>query len=680
MTEQGKVWLGLLGDVRDGQEANRYRAGECHMNRVYLSGESGVAWSQKKGLLRLRSRRQEPQDDRMLQHYRWLKRKLFKTRPQLTAHAGGMELIDAERACVAERIFDYWRANNGWEEAEEEAYRWVFPCGRAFIEPVWRKVASRPKKRSELYVLDEPTRDESTGELSYLRLDEVDDFEGDIAFRVLDPNATYMFPLTARRWEDVERVVSIDLVTHTWLEDAMGEEIAKSSLIPWEEKQVDYRTLDALHDSTGGQWSVKPRRGEELYLLVQSRERPTFRRPNGRLLIAAGGRVLRDEDLPYVDEARRIDPTNARNLTMGIVPWFSERVVGSLQPPAPATILRKKQREIVELMRLRWWNRWSVGLNKILAPEGSFDKQKWDDNNGQILYYNRSQLQSPPQLIPGQPLVGLETEIAAAERSFDESAGRPSVLRGENPPQVRGAFHFEMLYEEASEILALDVLARERLHEQAGLLALEIWRRRASREQVERIYGKERTSHVWAWMSTDVAADLRVKTGSSMPRNYAAVEAKLVELLQYGAFAKPDGTNDYQALWSMLELGQINRAVQEQHAHRLQAENNFARMLYSGDVVYPQEWEEHGIHVEVFRQRMARPEFYDAAPERRAIIQAHLNMRVAMAAMQAAGMRGGAGVEAAPGGARGLAAPMGAAVEGRFGGGGGAPRGLVQAA
>jgi hypothetical protein len=90
-------------------------------------------------------------------------------------------------------------------------------------------------------------------------------------------------------------------------------------------------------------------------------------------VVAAGGRILRDEALPYVREAQEVDPTNARNITMGVVPWFSERVVGSLQPPAPATILRRKQRQIVELMRLINQNRYNVGLNKIMAPDGAFE-------------------------------------------------------------------------------------------------------------------------------------------------------------------------------------------------------------------------------------------------------------------------------------------------------------------
>lgn len=48
----GKQWQELLADVRDGLEANRYRAGECAINRIHLSGESGVAWSQKRGAVK----------------------------------------------------------------------------------------------------------------------------------------------------------------------------------------------------------------------------------------------------------------------------------------------------------------------------------------------------------------------------------------------------------------------------------------------------------------------------------------------------------------------------------------------------------------------------------------------------------------------------------------------------
>ena len=637
-------WDELLADVRDGLDANRYRACECAINRIVLSGESGIAWSQKRGAVRV-SQRQEPEDDRLLQQYRWLQRKLFKTKPQLTAHAGGLEVIDAQRAAVTERLFDYWRANNGWLETEEDAYRWLFPAGRAFVEPVWEKSPLVRVKRGGWRLLERPEEVEVGGRKrrTFMRREEREDFQGDVGFRLLDPNATFLFPLSARRWPEVERIVSIDLMSHERLEELLGEAVAETELEPWGEESIDYGVFESLRSLTGGEWAVRPAREERMYLLIQSRERPTFKRPEGRLTVAAGGRVLREEGLPYLAEAQEIDPTNARNLTMGVVPWFSERVIGSLQPPAPATILRRKQRQIVELMRLISQNRYQVALNKILVPDGSLEGQAWTDENGQILRYNRSVTQNPPQLIQGQPLVGAMGELEDARRSFDESAGRPQVLRGENPPQVRGAFHFEMLWEEASELLALDVRAREKLHENVGLLALAIWRRRATADQVERIYGKERTSHVLAWMNLDIRADLRIQEGSAMPRNYAATEAKVVELKQYNAFVTPDGKEDVEAFWTMLELGQLNRSVQARHMHRLAAENAFARMLYAGELIEPQAWEDHAIYVDVFREQMARPEFGEATPERQAAILAHLEMRGEMLGRQYASLSAGAG-------------------------------------
>jgi hypothetical protein len=288
-------------------------------------------------------------------------------------------------------------------------------------------------------------------------------------------------------------------------------------------------------------------------------------------------------------------------------------------------------------------NRYAVGLNKILAPEGAFERQKWTDENGQILTYNQSMTQAPPQMIQGQPLLGAAAELAAAERSFDESAGRPTVLRGENPMQVRGVTHYQVLYEEASEILALEVETREKFAEQVGRLALAIWRRRASREQVERIYGRERASHVWAWMTLDIAADLRVVDGSAMPRNHAYIVAELKEMLQLGAFVTADGKPDVLAFWAMMDLGVENLAVSARTMHRMFAENNFAEMLYGEGkrMVYPQEEEEHAVHIEVFRELMAGPEYTRADDRVKALIKAHLQLRGEMFAQQAVG---GAGV------------------------------------
>jgi hypothetical protein len=616
--------------LRDGIDQLRVRSAQSALIRAELNNQTDLQFSLSTGLKRrttAKKKRVKPRSWKLSSHYRWWMRKMFKTKPTLTAYAGGKEAVDSERAQVVEAIFDHWRTNNGWLEAEKEVARWMYACGRGYCEPVWSQIPTFHKRVTRRKMLPTPTKN-GKGLLSFVEESTVDAFGGDLQFRVHNPDATFLFPLSAKRWEEVHTIVTADIVTRDYIERFLGRPVAERELLPVETHEINQELVDNVARFTGS-YTDHTVRKDPRYLIITSRERPSFAYPAGRLRVVGGGMTLADEPLPYLQEVREIDPTDALNLTMGIVPWFGERVAGTLLPPSRARILRHQEEVIDALLEDIDINRRQFGQNRFIGPKSELQNNKITEEKGQVITYEGPG-NSDITVLKAEPLVGAMTEKAAAEDTFDRIAGRPQVLQGSNDTQVRSAVHFDILREEAEEDLALDVTTREQFAEKVGRLALSIARRRYDVERVTLIYGEEKAGYASAFMATNIPYDLRIAEGSAMPRNYASREAKILDLWLAQAIVRPDGQPDPIAFWTMLDLGVVNPTASDTMKARQSAENDFRRMLYEGTPVTPQPHENHPLHLATYGALMEEERFKRAPDERKALVFAHLQLRTAM--------------------------------------------------
>lgn len=625
--------------LRDGVDQLRWRAADSALIRAELNGVEGMKFKVGVGFQQRNMKaRRKPKSHALKKFYRWWMRKMFKTKPTITAYAGGKENVDSERAQVAEAIFDHWRSNNGWMEAEKEVARWVFACGRGYCEPVWSQIPTFTKRVRRRKMGETPTKNRR-GRLSFVVDEEQTVFGGDMKFRVHNPDATFLFPLSAKRWEEVNQILTADVVSKDYLERFAGKALKEEDLIEVEESNLNYDLVDSVAKYTGSYVDTSARR-EKRYLLIVSRERPSFAHPQGRLNIVAGGvDLVKDEPLPYLDEAREVDPTDCFNLTMGIIPWFGERVAGTLLPPSRARVLKDAEVDIDALMDDIATNRRQFGKNRFIGPKSELQDNEITEEHGQVLTYAGAGREKVT-VLQAQPLVGALQEQRAAEDNFDALAGRPQVLKGSNDTQVRSAIHFDILREEAEEDLALDVSYREMFAQNVGRFALAIARRRYDVEQVTAIYGEEKAGYAYEFMQASIRHDLRIEEGSAMPRNYASREAKIVDMWRYNMIVRADGTPDPLAAWAMMDNGVVNPTLMDTMRARTSAENDFRRMLYLGEPVTPQPHENHALHLTTYSALMEEERFKKAPEKNRALVFAHVQQRAAMYSQLVAGASG----------------------------------------
>lgn len=570
-------------------------------------------------------------DNRMLPAYR---RWMFyheKEKPVMVAMEGGAELADAESALIATSLCDYWQDACGWKQARKDATGWVGVSGIGFMMPLWKR-GRVPKKAKRKTASETPVKTPK-GTLSFVVDAEVDRFEGDMAFESLCPLTTYLFPLTAKKWTEVESVMTVSLQTYAWIKMNLKTALGEDELEAADPATFNLEALDRINALVSPQFGYAAQTDdtEKRYEVLQYFERVTPQRPEGRWVVIAGGKVVLEKKLPYAKEALTIDPGDNLNLTMGIIPQVAMTTPGRLIPPSPMGQLREAQIRINDLLTDESRNRKTVGRNKLIVEENQLDEKSWTGEHGEVVVYRPGAGKEAPQLVQGMPLQGISQELSRSYEALDEQTGQTEMLRGQNIAQVRSAFHASIIREEAMTIPFSEISEAEASWQLCAKLALAIAKTRYSRERIIAIAGRDRTGAALTYESADINLDVRVKTGSLIPKNAAIREEKIMNMAQRGIFNDPNtGKPNVRQVLDMLEMGTMNRTVSAEQRHIVRAKEEFVEMLRVGKPILPQEHEDHALHIEQHLADMARPDWYDAEDGRKALVLTHLQATIDM--------------------------------------------------
>ena len=628
--EKSELVQELEEQRRRGAERAKKRVADAELSLAFLSGNQWTRYSLADGIKEIENPEDEIRitDNLMLPAYRRWFHYMFQNQPVLTAFEGGKELADAERAAVSARIAEYWELHCGLRQAREEAAGDIWSCGISFLAPIWRKNKGKKRKKARLEYREQPKRDKA-GRLSFVETKEVREYEGEMTFENYSPLQSYWFPLAAKRWEKVEQFMTAAIVTAEWVQEHVPEEIDTESLEAVSPDEVNLKALEEINNYVSPEFGTVD--GSETdyvngdrYLMIQRWRRPCKKHPRGQYVLYVGGRVVRETELPYIDAARRIDPGDNFNLTMGIIPSRAMHFPHRLVPPSPASTLRQPQVRWNDLLTDESINRKTVGRSKLIYEEDKLDDDEWTSEHGEKIPI-RPGTNVSPQYIQGHPLTGIQQEKHEARQSFEEASGQTSVLRGQNPTQVRGAFHLDILREESMVLVYAAVDENEKSYKLLVRLALSIAQDKYEPERVIEIYGKDKAGRALTWETAVLNTDITVKTGSMKPKNHAVREAKLEQLLQAGAFVDRDGRPDTQKFWDMTELGTMHRGVDHDQKQRDQATRENVRMLNYGEPVDINEWDDDYIHIEEHVGNMARPEWEEAEENNQAVIMAHID-------------------------------------------------------
>ena len=613
-----------------GVDSRKHLVQDTELNMAFQNGNQWVGSWRDNGVVPIENEFNELRvtDNRVKAFFQWRQSQMFNTRPVLTAFGGGKELKDAEAANVVGVIADFLRFNNGWETAEEYIGKHVDISGIGFMAPVWRKnpFASQTFKKKK-FSEEAKIKD---GKRSFIDEEDVQTYNADIAFDVYTASQTFTFPVDAERWESVQSVLTADFVTLEWLQNYLGEDLerflndADHPLEPFDETRLlNRKSLNNTRMAVGASFSQMFGMEEtnEKYLLLQFRERPSFKHPNGRLTQVIGQHIFYEGEIPFVKSIRTMDPQDSYNIQMGIYPWIQSIEPGRLIPKSVMSDLRPKQVRWNWLKSDEVQNRKALGRNKLIVRDNAMDDDAWTDEHGEKITYHGD---SAPQIIQAQPLSGLQLELQNLHTEMSEAAGQPEALQGRSLSQVRSSRHLDILREDASTIIHAHIKQRERFHEMTSKIVFAMVTEKYDLGRLTNIFGTDRVDSIIRFLDSDFIYDIRVKEGSARPRNKAQQEANVIELLQFGLFRDANGQVDHNSVLGMLEIGTQDPNFLHSMAMRQKVANENVYML-GLNVIGTHETDDHALEADEHTKFCQTPEFLTLSDDVKAIIFQHID-------------------------------------------------------
>ena len=257
---------------------------------------------------------------------------------------------DVVAAKFATALLKSAREENGSKFLAEKAAYWAEICGTAFYKICW------DKKKGRL-ISSDGTR------------------EGDVSVTVCPPQEIYPDSLSASDFDECRSVIHAKAYPVEAVEDAWGVKI---------EVEENAGVLTTGSDFDGV--SVTCGKEKDGYVLVLERySLPDSSHPNGRLLIAAGDKVLYDGELPYETESggRRGFPFVRQVSIPTPASFFGGSLVERMIPLQRAYNAIKNRKQ-------EFFNRLTAGV--LLAEDGSVDVDDLEDEGiapGKVIIYRQ---------------------------------------------------------------------------------------------------------------------------------------------------------------------------------------------------------------------------------------------------------------------------------------------------
>lgn len=494
--------------------------------------------------------------------------KLSMIRPGLSVRAASGDDGDIRSAELASSILASVAEDCDLDGAISSATIWSELCGTAFYKIMWNSGAGRKVAT---------------------RTDGGDIREGNVQIAVVSPFEIYPALL------DEENLEGQPSIIH-----------AKS--VPVDKVYADYGVKVAGDDG-----------GEDCVLLIERYEKPTSSRPLGRLTVTAGGKLLYDGDLPYINggDGGRSYPFVMQKSIPHAGGFFGDSIVARLIPLQRAyNAVKNRKHEFL--------NRISVGT--VAVEDGSVDVDELVESGlepGKIIVYRQGG--TPPEMLS---LGSVPDEFWKEETSllseFNKISGVSDATETKSFSGVTSATGLKLLIEQSDARLNVSYEGLKRAIKSVGRHILRLFRQFATDVRLLRYAGKNGAVSLLCFKGSDISSDDVVLDADADSEMTPARRREAVfELLDRGLFSDADGKMSSAAKNRILELLGYSSFAGERDIGELQRERAAEENGLFGDgECEVKDYDDHAIHISEHTAYLlsGKP---DAETERR--VCAHLN-------------------------------------------------------
>jgi hypothetical protein len=468
--------------------------------------------------------------------------KLGRIRPALTVRAASDEEKDKHSAALASSILAAVSEDCDLDGLISEASIWSEVCGTAFYKVVW---------------------DSSAGSQIGSTTDGKKMCGGDVKISVLSPFEIYPYSLSEQKMDQQPSIIHAKAMPVQDIFDMYGVKLAG--------RDIDEFSLSPYSSSSHTRKNMAEtravRHGYEL--VIERYVRPNSTQKDGRLTIVAGGELLYDGVLPYING---VDGVRG----YPFIRQVSQKLAGSFFGCSVVDRMIPLQRayNAVKNRKHEFLNRISMGC--VAVEDGSIDTDELIEDGltpGKVIVYRQGT--KPPEMLT---LGSVPSEFAAEEENllneFSKVSGTGNLT--ENADSFTGitsATGLQLIIDQDETRLNSAYSEIKRAIKEIGRHVLRLYRQYATDLRLMKYAGENNVLQLFYFKGSDISSDDVVLDADSDSNMTTAQKRNVIyEMIDRGLFSDEDGKISVSAKNKILELigykglagerdlGELNRA------------------------------------------------------------------------------------------------------------------------
>ena len=486
--------------------------------------------------------------------------KLGRIRPALSVRAASEEESDRHSASLASAILSAVAGDCDLDGVISDATVWSETCGTAFYKIIWDG-----RSGCAVGVTDDGQK------LT----------EGGVKVAAVPPFEIYPFSLSEQSLSAQPSIIHAQALPVRDIYTAYGVQLDGADIEDIAYSRRDMRASKAVKHGYG--------------LLIERYERPTEDRPCGRLTVVAGGKVLYDGELPYIngDGGERAYPFVKQTALPLAGSFFGTSVVDRLIPLQRAyNAVKNRKHEFL--------NRISMGT--VAVEDGSVDTDELAEDGlmpGKIIVYRQGA--KPPEMLT---LGSVPAEFGEEEKNiladFAKVSGTGELTdNADSFAGITSATGLQLIIEQDESRMEYAYQQIKRALKDIGRQILRLYRQFATDVRLLKYAGGNNALSIIYFKGSDISSDDVVLDADSESNLSPAQRRTVVyDMLDRGLFSDENGRLTASAKNKVLEILGYKGFAGERDLGRLHAgradEENLKMLKERCEV---KKYDDHAVHI-----------------------------------------------------------------------------------
>ncbi|MDE7300687.1 MAG: hypothetical protein K2N47_00810 [Clostridia bacterium] len=496
--------------------------------------------------------------------------KLTGIRPRLAVRAASEDDEDRRAARLASQILSASGEDCNLDAAVSTATTWSETCGTSFYKVIW---------------------DASAGNEIGKTFDGASVREGKVKVLVVSPLEIYPDSLSEENLYSQPSIIHARAVPAEDIYAAYGVEIKGRDIDDFAQSPLSV----AGHSARGSRGFFKAvKHGYET--VIERYVRPNSKFPDGRLTIVAGGKLLYDGELPYIngENGERTYPFVRQCCLPLSGGFFGTCIVDRLIPVQRAyNAVKNRKHEFL--------NR--IAMGTLAVEEGSVDTDELAEDGlvpGKILIYRQGG--TPPEMLTlGTVPSEFTSEEERLEEEFCKISGTSDITQNANAfTSVTSATGLQLIIEQDEARLNVCYEQIKSALKIVGRFILRLYKQFASSVRLVKYAGKNNALSILSFKGSDIMSDdVVLEADSDINMTPARRRGAIYDMLDKGLFSDADGKVSQSVKVKLLESLGYNGFLGERdmttlHRQRCAEEND---CIKEGGEARVREYDDHALHI-----------------------------------------------------------------------------------